>query len=323
MKARAIPSAGGYAAVFSAACLWGLSGVVAKSLFDESVGPTTLVAIRLWGAAAVALVYAWAFRRADLRAAWARRGRVFALGLALASTQFAYYAAIALGSVATAIFLQYLAPALLVVWARITEGQPFSPGRVGAVGLAWAGALLLVLGRGGLVVSAGGVAWGLGSAVLFAVYTVLARREVRSADPWAVLALTLASGALAWSVVVPPWVAWAQPYTPGQWLRFGHLAILATVVPFGLFLYGLRRVRPERAGIVASAEPVVAALAAYAALGERLTAQQAAGGGLILTAVFWTHWEGLREARALPGRRAQLQTATAPSRTSRSTSSSG
>lgn len=313
--------AGGYAAVFAAACLWGLSGVVAKSLFDESVAPTTLVAVRLWGAAMVALVYAGVFRGAELRRTWARRGRVFALGLALAATQFAYYAAIALGSVATAIFLQYLAPALLVVWARVAEGQPLSAGRVGAVGLAWAGAFLLVARPAGLVVSPGGVAWGLASAVLFALYTVLARREVRGSDPWAVLALALAFGALAWSVVVPPWVAWTQPYTPGQWLRFGHLAVLATVVPFGLFLWGLRRVRPERAGILASVEPVVAALAAYAALGERLGAQQVAGACLILAAVLWTNWEGLREVPAPEA--PQPQTAAAPSRTSRPTSSSG
>ncbi|GBD28953.1 putative inner membrane transporter YicL [bacterium HR32] len=321
MKLMRMSPAGGYAAVFAAACLWGLSGVVAKSLFEESVAPTTLVAVRLGGAAVVALVHASVFRRAELRRAWAHRGRVFALGLALAITQFAYYAAIALGNVATAVFLQYLAPALLVVWARVAERQPLSAGRVGAVGLAWAGAFLLVAGPAGLVVSPGGVAWGLASAVLFALYTVVARREVRSADPWAVLALTLASGALAWSVVVPPWVAWAQPYTPGQWLRFGHLAILATVVPFGLFLWGLRRVPPERAAILASVEPVVAALAAYAALGERLGAQQVAGACLILAAVLWTNWEGLREVPApeLP----QPQTAAAPSRTSRPTSSSG
>ncbi len=291
---------GGYAAIFTAACLWGLSGVVAKSLLEESVQPATLVAVRLWGAAVVALLYAWLFRRAQLRGLWARLRNVFALGLTLAANQFAYYAAIALGSVATAVFLQYLAPALLVVWAWLVEGQPLSAGRVGAVGLAWLGAFLLVVGHGGLAISPGGVAWGFASAVLFALYTVVARREVRAEDPWAALALALGFGALAWSAVAPPWVVWTQPYTLGQWLRFGHLAVLATVVPFGLFLYGLRKVRPERAGIMAGVEPVVAALAAHAALGEQLTAQQVAGGGLIFVAVLWTNWEGMRE-RERPG----------------------
>lgn len=302
--------------MLAAACLWGLSGVVAKSLLAESADPTTLVAVRLWGGGAVSLLYVWVFRKPELHRAWARRGGVFILGLTLVANQFAYYAAIAAANVATAIFLQYLAPALLVVWARLAEGQPLSPGRVGAVLLSGVGTLLLVLGRSGLVVSPGGVAWGVASAVLFSLYTVIARREVRRTDPWAVLALAFGFGALAWSVVVPPWVAWAQPRTPEEWLRFGYLAVLASVVPFGLFLYGLRGVRPERAGILASAEPVVAALAAYVALGERLAARQAAGAGLILAAVVWTNWEGLREQRAQP------QVAAAPSRTSCSTSSS-
>lgn len=309
----------GYAAVLAAACLWGLSGVVAKSLLDGAVGPATLVAIRLWGAGAVAAGYAAAFRPGALRSVWGRRTRLFLLGLALAANQFAYYAAIALTNVATAVFLQYLAPALLVLWARLVGGIPLTPGRAGAAALAWAGAFLLLVGPQGLVTSPGGVAWGLASAILFALYTLLAQREVGRSDPWAVLAAALVSGALAWSAVLPPWAAWRGPYTLDQWARFAHLATLATVVPFGLYLYGLRWVAPERAGLVASAEPLVAALAAYAALGEGLSVRQAAGAGLILAAVLWTNWEGLREARGGP---AQAQTAAAPSRTSRPTSSS-
>ncbi len=286
--------AGGYAAVTGAAVLWGLSGVVAKSLFAESVSPEVLVALRLGGGAACALVYAAASRRHGLRAAWARRVRVAVLGVCLAATQFAYYAAIASSSVSTAIFLQYLAPALLVVWARLAEGEPLTPGRLGAVGMAWGGAVLLVLGPRGLVVTPQGVGWGLASAVLFAAYTLLARREVARSDSWAVLALALAAGALSWSAVVPPWVAWGQPYSATQWLRFAHLAVLATVVPFGLFLYGLRTVPPARAALVATAEPLVAAGAAYAFLSEQLTGLQLTGAALILAAVAWTHREGLR-----------------------------
>ncbi len=285
----------GTGAVLGAATLWGLSGVVAKTLFTEGIAPQTLVAIRLSGAAALCLSYA-AFRGAGLRQAWAHKGRVAALGTCLAASQFAYYAAIASSGVAPAIFLQYLAPALLVVWARATGAEPLSPARVGAVLLASCGAFLLVAGPAGLAVTPAGLGWGLASAALFAAYTVLARQEVARADSWAVLALALAAGAVAWSAVVPPWEAWTGTYSPSQWARFAHLAVLATVLPFGLFLYGLRTTSPATAGLLATTEPLVAAVTAHVALRESFSLQQALGGALILAAVVWTHREALPDS---------------------------
>ncbi|MCS7235500.1 MAG: EamA family transporter [Armatimonadota bacterium] len=287
-------TARGYGAVVLAASLWGVSGVVAKSLLAEQIPPQDLVAVRLWGAAACGLLYAGVVPADSLRRAWTRRRPLALLGLCLAANQFAYYAAIASADVATAVFLQYLAPVLLAVWARVVEAQPLTPSRVGAVALAVCGAFLLVAGPRGLVVTPAGLGWGLASAVLFAAYTVLARREVARSGSWGVLALAMGAGALAWSVVVPPWEVWLRPYSATQWLRFAHLAVLATVVPFGLFLYGLRSVDPARASLVATWEPVVAALAAYLLLGERLTPEQVAGAASILAAVVWTHREGLR-----------------------------
>jgi len=297
LDARAPSHLAGTSAVLAAASLWGLSGVVAKSLFAESVSPEVLVAVRLGGAAAASVAYTAFFRPQALRAAWVRRRPVALLGLCLASTQFAYYAAIASASVATAIFLQYLAPALLVLWARVAEGEPLTPGRLAAVGLAWGGAFLLVVGPHGLVVTPQGLGWGLASAVLFATYTVLAREEVARSDSWGVLALALTVGAVGWSALVPPWDAWLRPYTATQWMRFAHLSLLATVVPFGLFLFGLRGVSPARASLLATVEPVVAAVAAHLALGEQLTAPQLLGAALILVAVLGTHREGLHRPR--------------------------
>lgn len=286
---RDAPPAVGYAAVLLAASLWGASGVVARTLLQEGISPQTLVALRLSGAAAGGLLYAAARRRPQLRAVWSEGRRIGLLGAYLAATQFAYYAAIASAGVATAIFLQYLAPALLLVWAWAVEGEPLTPAGSAAVALAWCGAFLLVAGPRGLVVNPAGVGWGLASAVLFAAYTLLARRQVTRHDPWAVLALALTAGALLWVVVTPPWDAWGKPYTLSQWLRFLHLVVLATLLPFGLFLYGLRRVSAPRAGLLATWEPVVATVAGYLVLGERLGPLQTLGAALVLAAVGLTY----------------------------------
>jgi drug/metabolite transporter (DMT)-like permease len=69
------------------------------------------------------------------------------------------------------------------------------------------------------------------------------------------------------------------------WLWLVLMALVSTVVAVSAFFAGLRRVGPSEAAILSTFEPVVTVALAYAALGERLTAAQLAGGALVLAAV--------------------------------------
>jgi drug/metabolite transporter (DMT)-like permease len=57
------------------------------------------------------------------------------------------------------------------------------------------------------------------------------------------------------------------------------------VVPFGLFISGLRFLPPTQASIVGTLEPVIAAVVAYLILGETLIPLQILGGALVLVGV--------------------------------------
>jgi DME family drug/metabolite transporter len=63
------------------------------------------------------------------------------------------------------------------------------------------------------------------------------------------------------------------------------VGIGGTLAPFLLFLWGVQRVRAERAAIGATIEPVVAAAVAWIWLGQSLSVLQLLGGALVIVAV--------------------------------------
>jgi drug/metabolite transporter (DMT)-like permease len=285
----------GYLSVTLAATLWGIAGALSKYLFaTKAVPPFLLVQVRmglsallLAGTLAVVAPHLLRIIRADLPffAIWGVLG--------MAAVQFTYLFAISETNVATAIFLQYLAPLLIALYAWIVERQ--RPGRLllGCLALAMTGSFLLIFGgTARLLVSPLGLASGLGSALALSFYTVYGARGVGRLSPWTLLCYGLGAGFLFWLAVDLVLAAIGRPL-PGaalladgsMWAFFGYIAVLATIVPFGLYLTGLKQVSPTQATITGMLEPVVGGLAAYAALHESLRSAQVAGGVLIVLAV--------------------------------------
>ena len=69
------------------------------------------------------------------------------------------------------------------------------------------------------------------------------------------------------------------------WLLLGYLIVLGTIVPFLLMVTALHSIPATRVTVIAMLEPALAAVVAYAWLGEELTATQIVGCLLVLAAV--------------------------------------
>jgi drug/metabolite transporter (DMT)-like permease len=285
----------GYLAVTVAAALWGIAGATAKYLFaSREVPPFLLVQVRMGlsflilalilGATAPRLLR---LQRTDLPflAVWG------VLGMAL--VQFTYLFTISKTNVATAIFLQYLAPMVTAVYAWRFERQRLGGLLITCLTVAMGGSLLLIFGgTARLLVSPLGLASGLASAGFMSFYTIYGAKRVSRLSPWTLLCYGLGFGFAFW-LLVDAGLAVAGRPVPGlhllssgaMWAFFGYIAILATIVPFGLYLTGLRSISPTQATITGMLEPVVGGIAAFLALGESLRWGQVAGGGLIVVAV--------------------------------------
>ncbi|HYF92693.1 MAG TPA: EamA family transporter [Symbiobacteriaceae bacterium] len=298
----------GYLFVTLAAALWGVSGSAAKFLAsNKAVPPFLLVQMRM-GLSFLILAAALAvLAPALLRIRW-RDVPFFATWgiVGVAGVQFTYVLTLSETNVATAIFLQYLAPILTALYAFVFDKQKLGSRLVLCLGLAMGGSFLLLAGgTTRLLVSPLGLAAGLVSAFFLSFYTVYGAKCVgrRSLSPWTVTCYGLGAGAVFWLICDLVLLAMGRPI-PGvallgdgaNWLFFAYLAIFATVVPFGLYLIGLRTVSPTQANLTGMLEPVIGSLTAYLVLGETLKPVQLAGGALIVLAVLLLQFRQTRKA---------------------------
>ena len=279
----------GYAMVVGAAVCWGVMATMAKMLFrDRGVDPLVLVVVRadlatlsLFGVLALFHPARLRLERKDL---WA----VILIGVAgLAANNFLYFEALHLTSVATALLLQYQAPVLVALYTVLVQRQPLRGRVILALAVALLGCALVVRAYdfGVLRPNLLGVAAGLGTACTFAFYILASRAALRAMNPWTLLTYAYFSASLFWLAVLPPWKILSYGFDLGIWGAFLAVATIGTVVPFGLFISGLRFLPPTQAGIVSMLEPVVAAVAAYLFLGEILIPLQMLGGALVLAGV--------------------------------------
>ena len=126
----------------------------------------------------------------------------------------------------------------------------------------------------------------------FAFYSLWARRVAPRLSPWTMLAYSLATAAVVWVPVAPPWRVLLALHSPSTWTGFAVVVTFGTLVPFGLYLAGLARIRAAHASVTSCLEPVVAATVAFFVLGESLEGLQLLGGALILAGIALLHARG-------------------------------
>jgi drug/metabolite transporter (DMT)-like permease len=210
--------------------------------------------------------------------------------LGVAASNYFYYVAIQKTSVAVAIILQYTAPVWVLLYVVARRQQRISLQKVAAVGVAIAGIALTIGIIGAKSASPFHLnSYGLIAALLasfsFAFYNVGGHRILARYDRWRVLTWTLASAAVFWFVVNPPWKVVAAHYAPEQWAFLFIFSMISVLGSFSLYFLGLQHLEPTRAIIASCLEPVFSILLAAALLGESVRPVQMAGIVLVLSAI--------------------------------------
>ncbi len=261
--------------ILLAALLWGLGGAVAGRAMQD-IPPGLLIPLRFL------LSFLLLLPLVLHHPPKGEMGRLLKVGVALAGAQAFYYLAIHATSVATGIFLQYLAPALLTLWALL-RGERLPARAVLGVGVALLGAYLLVAGPAGLKGSPLGVGYGLMAALSFALYALFAH-GLRT-PPLVGLGVATGVGSLLALPVLLLHLPLLPALTPTQWGGILYLVVFGTILPFSLFLLGARTVPARQATLIAMLEPVSGALFAVPLAGEPLSPEGVLGGVLILLGV--------------------------------------
>ena len=274
--------------VAGAATLWGMSGIFSVVLFRSGVSPLDVAFFRPLVATALLVAWCIAF---DRRALWPG-GRDLAMlwivgGGVTAIFQVGYQMATEAVGVPATVGLLYLAPALVMLAAGPLLGEAPTRRQIGFGALAVAGVWVVVAGSVGtdVVLSRAGLAWGGLTAVGYAGYTLFGRWGGRK---WSALTMVVHSylGATVFLGLLLPIsgpVRW--PTDIGAQLLLTTYGFATVALAVLLFYDALRRIPAARASIVATIEPVVAAILAAMLLGQSLTPSGWLGLGLVVGGV--------------------------------------
>ncbi|HEX2058849.1 MAG TPA: DMT family transporter [Actinomycetota bacterium] len=276
----------GLLAVVGAAACWGIAAAVAKDLFEAGVDPIELAQARSYIAAVgfALLPGAWSGGiGVDRRSAPALVG----LGLSIPAVNGVYYLAIQRLPVAVALVLEYSAPVLVVAWTAMKTRQFPRPLVLGTLTAAIIGVVFVAELPAGDVggVDGVGLLLGLAAAIFFSAYTLLNEATGARFGPIPAMARAFAVAAAFWVVYQAPRGFPDALVDPDNLPRVLFIGIGGTLLPFLLFIWGVSKVKSEKAAIAATIEPPLAGVIAWLWLGERLSGMQVGGGLLILSAV--------------------------------------
>lgn len=286
-------------AVAVASVLFAVNGTVAKLAMQAGLSPTRLVELRSVGSAIVLVTIAVLVLGRKMRLRTKEVAALALLGIVgMALVQWFYLVAISRLPVGLALLIEYTAPLIVALWARFVLGEQVRARVWWALAACLAGLTLVAQVQRGVELDAIGLAAAGGAALSLAVYYLLGERLVAERDPLSTQAWSLAFAGAFWLAVQPLWTFQAglladdvaltgalEPAVVPLWVLVAWVVVLGTVVPYTLVLAGLQVIGAARTGLIGMIEPVVASAAAWAVLGEAMTAVQLVGGAVVLGGV--------------------------------------
>lgn len=285
----------GLAFALASATAFGLSGSFARGLLDAGWSAGAVVLVRLTLGALVVLPLA---ARA-LRGRWGalRKNWRFVLAFGavpVAGAQFGYFSAVQRMDVGPALLIEYTAPAAVVLWLWLRNGE--RPGRLTVAGalLAAIGLVLVLDLLSGADLAPLGVFWALFAMVGAATYFVLAAKPHADLPPVALAGVGLAAGALVLAVLgvvglLPMEANTDSPAYSGTevawWLPLLGLGVVTAGFAYCTGIAASRRLGSRLSSFVALLEVVAGVTFAWLLLDQLPGPLQLVGGVLIIAGV--------------------------------------
>jgi drug/metabolite transporter (DMT)-like permease len=289
----------GYAMVATSATLFAINGSVMKVTLGSGLTPVELAQIRHTCAAVLFLAFLVVLAPARLRVG--RRELLFlaAFGvLCIAFQQWLYLVAIENVPIGVALLIIFTAPLFVALFARFVYREQIRRRVWLALVLCITGLALVVEIWAGVAFSTVGVTAAFGSALILTAYYVMAEHERKRRDAVSLTFYGFLFAALLWAVIHPLWsFPWdvlddrvslqgnLSEYSAPVWVLVAFIVVFGTMVTFSLLTGSLRHLSATRASIVASLEPVVATVVAWAWLGETFGVTQLVGGAIVIVGI--------------------------------------
>ena len=283
---RADPA--GAALCLLSAAGFGAMAIFGKLAYDAGVSTLSLLFVRFALASAIFALLLVA-RPATARSLRAAGSRTLAVGLALGAIGYAtqaglFFAALQRLDASLLALVLYTFPAWVMLGSFALGREQPTRRRVLALALASTGLVVLLAGASAGAVDAAGVAMGLGAALTYTVYILVADRAGLEISSIALTTLVCFGAMCTLGLVGVASGSLDLALGADAWLWLALIAVVSTALPIVAFFAGLARVGPSTAAILSTFEPVVTVALAYLAFSEVLSGIQLVGAALVLGA---------------------------------------
>jgi drug/metabolite transporter (DMT)-like permease len=278
--------------VLMAASLWGGIGVFVRILTAGGLDSQQMTAVRLC-TTTIGLFFLLLIKdREKLKIRIKDLGWFVANGIfSICFFNTCYTACIQLTSMATAAVLLYTAPVFVMLISAMVFHEKLTGKKCICIGMSFFGcALVSGLADGAMTITPTGLMAGLGAGFGYALYSIFGSILIKKYE-----ALTNIFYTFLFASVISLFMAdmgnavAIYQSDPGLLLINMLAGVMASALPYFLYTTALKCLAPSRASLIASIEPVVAAVLGFILYHERLSIFGYLGIVLVLGAVFWSN----------------------------------
>ncbi|WP_366923413.1 DMT family transporter [Metallumcola ferriviriculae] len=277
----------GVFSVVGAAILWGMQGVLSKSVFATTMSPFSLATYKVGFAFLGLMLGILIFRPSYFKIKLKHLPLLIAYGITgVGLFNLFLLLSVKLNTVSTAITLIYTAPAFVSIFSALFLGEHFSTAKLFALISTLSGCFLVVKGYAidWSALDWSGLGAGLAAGFTYSLYSVLGKKCVHFYSHWTVMLYGLGCGTALLAIIAPPGDFGLYPGI--IWLNILFLALGTTLLANILYVLGLTLLEASKASMIATLEPVVAVLLAMLILKETLVWPQVVGFLMVMFAVF-------------------------------------
>ncbi len=278
----------GVLCVILAGLFWGSAGLFVRKL--NAAGFTTMQVVAARSAISfviltvIALVRNPGAFRIRLRDVW----MFFGTGIvSVVVFNWCYFTCMIKTTLSVACVLMYTSPAFATILAALIFRERITLRKVLALVVAFAGCVVATgIWTGASGLSVGGVLIGLCSGLFYALYSIFSRFALKRYSALTVNLYTFlfaSVGALPLSK--PSEIAGYLLQTPATWWYVLGVGLVAAVIPYLLFTYGLTRVDVSRANIIVTVEIAAVLFFSIAVFREGFFWYNLVGIALVIAAV--------------------------------------
>lgn len=278
-----------YGMMAFAAVMWGTSGTLTVLAIDAGATANQVALFGTLASAVILVLLLAVFDRASFRIRLKDLPALTVFAV-ITGTLFslAWYNAVDLTSVSTALILLYSYPSMVTVASVFLLGEKMTTSKVVALPLTFIGCLLVAEAYDleAIRLNIVGVGLGLFTAFAATVYYVWAKKllVVYSSSTLALyMTLLMIPGLL---LAVNPFSVIDSPLSAEAWSYIFLIGLLPGTLGFVVAMFALRHIEASRASMIAGIEPVSGVILAVLFISETVDALQASGVALVIAAVF-------------------------------------